>query len=479
VKNLAEMMCGQVRVFSTAGSGSTFVVDLTLQIDDKREQEYNESISAGHFRDLKALVLEKSGSSMNLIESYLSAFGMQCELTSSETSAVKMLEAADGRFAKPYDLLIIDFETPSDNGFNYIRNLRANSKIIRLPKTVILLPMLREDLFDQLEANSIDAGVGKPIVPSVLLNSILDLFRTQAVAKAELNSTSCEDSLIRSTKISDSGSMGSSRQRTVLLVEDNKTNQLIARSLLSQADIETIIADDGQIGVDKYRNGLNNIDLVLMDLHMPVMNGYEAAAEIRKLSADVPIVAMTADVILGVQDKCKLSGMDYYVSKPFDPDRFIKTVCEIINRHGAASSANNQDSVVTTSKIDKPAQTQGKILDISLGLRNIGGDRAVYLEILQEYARENTDTVNNFEKSVTEQRYQDAAKLCHKVKSSSGCIGAVQLYDTAKALQHALEQENSSEIDRLTGSFTVMFTKLLDEINSEIEKGLETNDMAT
>lgn len=135
--------------------------------------------------------------------------------------------------------------------------------------------------------------------------------------------------------------------------------------------------------------------------------------------------------------------------------------------------------MVTTSKIDKPAQTQGKILDISLGLRNIGGDRAVYLEILQEYARENTDTVNNFEKSVTEQRYQDAAKLCHKVKSSSGSIGAVQLYDTAKALQHALEQENSSEIDRLTGSFTVMFTKLLDEINSEIEKGLETNDMAT
>jgi CheY-like chemotaxis protein len=324
VKNLAEMMGGQVRVFSTVGSGSTFVVDLTLQIDDKSEQEYNESISAGHFRDLKALVLEKSGSSMNLIESYLSAFGMQCELTSSETSAVKMLEAADGRFSKPYDLLIIDFETPVDNGFNYIRGLRTNSRIIRLPKIVMLLPMLREDLFDQLEANGIDAGVGKPIVPSVLLNSILDLFRTQAIAKTELKSTSCADSLIRSTKISDSGSMGSSRQRTVLLVEDNKTNQLIARSLLSQADIETIIADDGQIGVDTFRHKQDMIDLILMDLHMPVMNGYEAAAEIRKLSADVPIVAMTADVILGVQDKCKLSGMDYYVSKPFDPGAVSK-----------------------------------------------------------------------------------------------------------------------------------------------------------
>jgi signal transduction histidine kinase/DNA-binding response OmpR family regulator len=469
VKNLAEMMGGQVRVFSTVGSGSTFVVDLTLQIDDKSEQEYNESISAGHFRDLKALVLEKSGSSMNLIESYLSSFGMQCELTSSEASAVKMLEAADGRFSKPYDLLIIDFETPVDNGFNYIRGLRTNSRIIRLPKIVMLLPMLREDLFDQLGANSIDAGVSKPIVPSVLLNSILDLFRTQAIAKTELKSTSCADSLIRSTKIPDSGSMSSSRQRTVLLVEDNKTNQLIARSLLSQADIETIIADDGQIGVDTFRHKQDMIDLILMDLHMPVMNGYEAAGEIRKLSADVPIVAMTADVILGVQDKCKLSGMDYYVSKPFDPDRFIKTVCEIISRHGTASNANKIDSASTISKTDKTAQTQGKILDISLGLKNIGGDRTVYLEILQEYAKENADTINNFEKSVTEQRYQDAAKLCHKVKSSSGSIGAVQLYDTAKALQHALEQENDSEIDRLTGSFTVMFRKLLDEINSEIK----------
>ena len=88
----------------------------------------------------------------------------------------------------------------------------------------------------------------------------------------------------------------------MLLAEDNKTNQLIVKSLLEQVGIDAIIANDGKEAVELYKGHRDKIDLILMDLHMPVMNGYEAAERIREFSSEVPIVAMTADAIFGVRE---------------------------------------------------------------------------------------------------------------------------------------------------------------------------------
>ncbi|MDD3031833.1 MAG: response regulator, partial [Atribacterota bacterium] len=324
VKNLVEMMGGQIKVFSTPGDGSTFIINLTLKIDNEKEEidKKTLSVSAKHFKNVRTLVLEKTGASMNLIDSYLGAFGMQCELTSSEDSAVSMLEASDGKFAKPFDLFILDYETPQEGGFKFIESLQKNENIIRMPKIIILLPMMREDLFDKLNEHEIDLGIGKPIIPSILLNGILDIFNLKAVSASQpaLNK---EDIMEKSDKT-----------YRVLLAEDNKTNQLIAKSLLQRVGIETMIANNGKEAVEQYIKHKDDIDLILMDLHMPVMNGYEAAQEIRKTSSDIPIVAMTADVILGVKEKCEQSGIHHYLSKPFDPDNFIHTVKEIIIEEG-------------------------------------------------------------------------------------------------------------------------------------------------
>ncbi len=320
VKNLVEMMGGQIKIFSTPGEGSTFIINLILQVDrDKEDTDKRTlSVSAKHFKNVRTLVLEKTGANMNLIESYLGSFGMQCELTSSEASAIRMLEASDGKFAKPFDLFILDYETPQEGGFKFIESLRRNESIFRVPKIILLLPMMREDLFDKLNEYKVDLGIGKPIIPSILLNGILDIFHLKAVSASQ-PSVKKEDIPEQSDK-----------DYNVLLAEDNKTNQLIARSLLQRVNIKTMIANNGKEAVDLYQQQQKKIDLILMDLHMPVMNGYEAAKEIRKMSTDVPIVAMTADVILGVKEKCEQSGIYHYISKPFDPDHFIRTIKELI-----------------------------------------------------------------------------------------------------------------------------------------------------
>jgi two-component system sensor histidine kinase/response regulator len=318
VKKPLDMMGGEIKMFSTPGEGSTFIIHLSLNVDKEKESVYIKALSANHFKDVRTLVLEKSGANMNQIESYLGSFGMHCELTSSEASALSMLEAANGKFARPFDLFIIDYDTPAKGGFKFIEALRNNNKIVKFPKIVMLLPMMREDLFDKLNDYRIDMGIGKPIIPSILLNGILDIFNLKAVSGSQ-------PSVNR-----DSAPTKLEKPHHVLLAEDNKTNQLIVKSLLEQMGIESIIASDGKEAVELYKEHKDSIDLILMDLHMPVMNGYEAAEKIRELSAKVPIVAMTADVILGVREKCEQSGIYHYISKPFNPDNFIQTIKDII-----------------------------------------------------------------------------------------------------------------------------------------------------
>jgi len=443
VKNLVDLMGGEIKVFSTPGEGTTFIIELPLQVDQEKEAVFEKTLSAKPLKDLRTLVLERSGANINLIESYLGSFGMQCELTSSETSALSMLEAANGKYAKPFDLFIIDYDTPAAGGFNFIESIRSNQKIAKVPKIIMLLPMLREDLFDRLNEHGIDMGIGKPIIPSILLNGILDIFNLKVVSGAQLAATR-ENVPAKLEK-----------SHLVLLAEDNKTNQLIAKSLLEQMGLEVITANDGREAVDLFKEHRNRIDLIVMDLHMPVMNGYEAAAKIREISTNVPIVAMTADVIFGVRDRCEQSGIFHYISKPFNPDHFIQTIKDII-----LENEPDDDSETT-------------VLDQQMGLKNMGGSAELYSQVLQEYRSENRDTLDRLAAAVREKRYTEAAQIVHKIKGSSGSIGAKALQAAAASLQKALEEEQGEEIGPLYDSFTVLLKKLL----TELDKFQETREL--
>ncbi|MGB4407160.1 MAG: transporter substrate-binding domain-containing protein [Sphaerochaeta sp.] len=435
VKNLVDMMDGKIQVYSTMGEGSTFIIQLSLIVDKEKESVYIRALAGDHFKDVRTLVLEKTGANMNLIENYLGAFGMHCELTTSQASARTMLESADGKFTKPFDLFIIDYDTPEEGGFNFVQAIRNNGKIVKKPKIIMLLPMMREDLFDKLNEQGIDIGIGKPIIPSILFNGILEIFNLKAVSASQPT----ERKMSEIVKVD--------RAISVLVVEDNKTNQLIAKSLLDQIGVESVIASDGREAVTLFEQNKDKIAVILMDLHMPVMNGYEAAKEIRSLSSKIPIVAMTADVIMGVKEKCTECGIHHYISKPYDPDQFIQTIQAFILES-------------TNSGLEESA-----ILDINAGLLTIGGDEDVYAQVLAEYYHENQDTLNRLSPAINEKRYADAAQIIHKVKSSSGSIGAKSIHELSIKLQKALDSKKENEITLLHGEFTATFKKLMAEIS--------------
>lgn len=230
-----------------------------------------------------------------------------------------------------------------------------------------------------------------------------------------------------------------------MVAEDNKTNQLIVQSLLEQVGIEAIISNNGEEAIEQYREHRDRIDLILMDLHMPVMNGYEAAQEIRKLSTKVPIVAMTADVILGVRNKCEQSGIYHSINKPFQPEHFIQTVKGIILENADLEQ-------------DTP------VLDRQLGLKNMGDNLELYLQVLKKYRDENQDTLERLAAAVRAKRYAEAAQIVHKVKGSSGSIGAKSLHEVARSLQKVLSEEKEDEIAPLHDRFAKLLRKLLEEL---------------
>lgn len=155
---------------------------------------------------------------------------------------------------------------------------------------------------------------------------------------------------------------------------------------------------------------------------------------------------MTADVILGVREKCEKSGMFQYISKPFNPEYFIQTVKDSI--HESKSGAEPVPAV----------------LDRQLGLKHMGGNEALYDQVLIEYRNENQDTLGRLAAAVHEKRYADAAQIVHKVKSSSGSIGAKSLQDTAALLQDALNEGNEERIAPLADCFSRLLVQLLEEL---------------
>lgn len=442
VKNLVESMNGDIKIYSTEGVGSTFLANISLKVDREKEELHTREMSAFYFRNIKTLVLEKTGSNMNIIDSYLRSLGMHCELTTSEESAGIMLETANKPYSSPFDLFILDYDTPEKKGFSFVETLRQGNRITKMPRIIMLLPSMREDLFDALDANGIDLGIGKPVIPSILFNGILDIFKARAFVANKVVGDDTDTEAVEERSAPTEGN-----SHTVLLVEDNTTNQMIARSLLEDAGFTVIIADNGKEGVESFKENKDKIDLILMDLHMPVMNGYEAASAIREISKDIPIVAMTADVVLGVKEECMKHGIYQYISKPFDPEKFSDKLKEIIGK-GAAPEA-----------VSPPA-----LLDREKALILLGNNEELYKAVLKEYLNENLETPEKLLRAIDEKRYEEAEEMLHKLKSSTGSIGATEVYKRAVSLQKALMDKNEQMIASDKDEFAAMLSELLEQL---------------
>ena len=233
------------------------------------------------------------------------------------------------------------------------------------------------------------------------------------------------------------------RGARLLLVEDNEINQQVAKEILEQAGLVVSIANNGKEAVGMVEAG--NFELVLMDLQMPLMGGFEATQEIRKDGRfrDLPIIAMTAHAMAGDREKSIEAGMNDHVTKPIDPDQLLATTIKWIKPCKREMSESACESLISHKEEDLlPSELPG--ISIASGLNRVGGNKQLYAKLLCKFRDGQKKVVEQIKAALQSGDVDTATRLAHTVKGVSGNLGGEGLYRAAADLEKAIKEGKES-----------------------------------
>ena len=305
-KNIVDMMGGTIEVRTEQGKGTEFIVRLPLRIQS--EQRSIEKIA--ELEDLKALVVDDDFNTCDSVTKMLVKVGMRSEWTLSGKEAVlrarQSMELGDA-----FHAYIIDWRLPDMNGIEVTRQIRSLGDDTPI---IILTAYDWSDIEVEARAAGVNAFCAKPLFMSDIRETLMT-----AIGQKQTGAENCI--------LPETGS--DFRGRCILLVEDNELNREIAEEILKQYGFLVDIAENGAVAVEKVKNSApGTYDLVLMDIQMPVMNGYEATEQIRALEdpalAKIRILAMTANAFDEDRKKALKCGMDGFMSKPIVMEELIR-----------------------------------------------------------------------------------------------------------------------------------------------------------
>ncbi len=257
-----------------------------------------------------------------------------------------------------------------------------------------------------------------------------------------------------------------------LVVEDNEINQAVTADLLEVTGIDVTVAKDGREGIAALRDG--DFDLVLMDIEMPVMDGYEAAAAIREdpRFSDVPIIAMTAHAMSGTRNKAIQAGMNDHITKPIDPRHLYSLIAKWISSKNITKKPIvpiERKSGLEESSSDPPG------FDVSLGLKRLTGDRKLYRNLLSSFSEKHGRAADEIRSALRDNDVELAKRQAHTLQGVAGTIGATDLQSAVRDLEAALGQKDQRAWEERLDSVRRSLEQTLfstGRLRSELEEAL-------
>ncbi|WP_189691197.1 response regulator, partial [Pseudorhodoferax aquiterrae] len=317
-------------------------------------------------------------------------------------------------------LMVVDWQMPGMDGIETARRVRALNDAMRI---VMATAYGRDEVRAHAEEAGIEAFVVKPVGASALVDALMTaLVPNTAPSARAVQTQDIAPDLLRGVRL--------------LLAEDNEINQQIAIELLEGAGAKVQIANNGKEAVEMVQSG-QAFDAVLMDLQMPVMGGLEATGLIR---ADarwhaLPIIAMTAHAMVEERERCLAAGMVDHITKPLDPPAMFKSLLRWVQPRPAAAEPAAAPRPAAPPPQDLPA-IEG--LDTAAGLRRVGGNRALYLRLLHQFAEGQADAVQRIEAALAAGRQEEAERAAHTVRGVAGNMGLAALHAAATTLEECL-----------------------------------------
>jgi two-component system, sensor histidine kinase and response regulator len=318
-KELVEMMGGEIGAAGEPGAGSSFWFALPLAAGEAVSSD-EELPAEGALAGRRLLVVDDVETCRRNLEDYAASWGMEVEQAVDGAGAIDALRAA-AEAGCPIDVVALDAHLPDRDGVSLARAIRADPTV-GSPR-ILLLSAFADPQPDLAEAG-IDAHCAKPIRRGHLRRALLELAGDGATEDRPSPPARERQPL---------------RGATVLVAEDNPINQRLAQRMLENRGIRVELVADGRAALDAIKEG--DYDAVLMDCQMPGMDGYEATREIRRWEQNgrhTPVIAMTAHSMPGDREACLTAGMDDYVSKPLETERFDSILARWLGARGDGSS---------------------------------------------------------------------------------------------------------------------------------------------
>jgi len=308
-KRLVELMGGHIGVKSKLGQGSTFWFTVPLELVKSEELLFQPTEDC---KDARILILDAQKSSRSILQSYISSWGMHCDVAATVSEAIERLIHA-AQTAAPYNIVVTDLLLPDMGGLRLLDRVKESDELHDL-KVVLCTGFEAKQQSERALQMGFSAFLSKPVQQSRLFNCITNLLKKKTAEELE--------------EVPGSGSAHEDRQRLVLLVEDNVVNQKVAMLQLKQLGIKGVAANNGKEAVEEALRTV--YDVILMDCQMPEMDGFEATKAIRQaeslLGRHTPIVGLTAHAMEGDRDRCIRAGMDDYLSKPTSLERLSSMI---------------------------------------------------------------------------------------------------------------------------------------------------------
>lgn len=433
-KNLLEMMGGSISVESALGLGTTFTFTLNFS---QAQQPSN----LPPLNSLKILVVDDNSTDREFLGNLLTAHTVH--MAESGQSAIQDIvrEATRGM---PYDIVFLDWVMPEMGGNKFIQHLQHTMAGQKIPIIIVISAHEVQDLVEQMINLHISVFLPKPITAFAVQNSIIYALNSARTATLAVHSG---DSLKLSKNF-----MGAK----ILLVEDTPANIEVASKILSNMGCKVSVAMNGEEAFTLVQE--EDFDLVLMDIHMPVLDGLKATRKIRALPekkyADLPIIAMTALALDEEKAACYAAGMNAHMAKPFVP----KELLALLERYLPTSVRAIQEARSTTENIQKPSEED--ILppmdgfDTALGLLYLAGNVDMYLQQLKMFSSQYADHAEKIGAALAKGDDEDAKKMAHTLKGVSKMFGAVAVSDACRELELAIRSDFTLRIREAVQSLT-------------------------
>jgi PAS domain S-box-containing protein len=464
-KRLVELMGGQIAVSSRPGQGSSFWFNLPFEIQADQTDERRKPALG----QLRLLVADDSRTSRELVARLIRAWGWQAdEVDSGEAALRRYRQSLEHQ--QPYDVVLADWHMPGMDGLATAKGIRAvasaSSPAGRPQPIVVMLNAFARDRIEEISsAPEADVVLVKPITSSNLFDALHQALAVQGEADPQA--------------VTEQGIVGTLADIHFLLVEDNLLNQAVARGILEHAGATLDIAADGREAVDILRQRPAEYDMVLMDMQMPVMDGFTATRILRQeLRLDLPIIAMTAGVLESERERSREAGITDFIPKPIEVEEMLAVLRRHLPKHSAPAPAptpapeplDHQHDLLAAMEaaaalpaaaplrpapppklVSSPVPAgEAAVFNMDGLMRVMGKDakgRAAMFKMVRGAIDGGMEPLDAAGAALREGRLRDAARAFHVLRGAVGVLGAKRLIQATMAAEEAINDQRDEELD--------------------------------